>query len=205
MFEGTQHSQCLPLHEACVTVDVPLYVVTAIVRANPAAAQQAESSYGRLPLHCACRRSKADPAVVKLLLQHHDRACIEPDALGRLPLHYALSNGACGAVLHLLLTSHPEAARGVDQNGWTPLHVACQVGSSTGIVTVLLHEYPESCVLRTSRGSTPLQCLASNGNKHRDEVREMILEARRKVNASFVQLPKPLLLGNNKCTAVELV
>merc|ERR1712205_78826 len=127
-FEGLKDSKVLPLHESLVA-NAPYEVIEALLHASPDSVQEKESSYQRLPLHCACRKN-ANPKVVKMLLEAYNLASLEPDALGRLPLHYALSNGANDQVIEILLTEHPNAARGVDNRGWTPLHVACGMGAS---------------------------------------------------------------------------
>lgn len=92
---------------------------------------------------------------MKLLLNAYSRACVIPDSLGRLPLHYALSNGADHQVVHLLLDANPDSTRGVDDKGWTPLHVACSVGASSSVVARLLELNPEAVFYCTERGSSP--------------------------------------------------
>ena len=151
-FEGRTVANVLSIHEAAVG-GAPLNVMQALVQAYPDGLQQVESSYQRLPLHCACRKH-ANPAVIQLLCEAAPQACLAADALGRLPLHYALSNGADPAVVQLLMTHGPEAARGLDQRGWTPLHVACSMGASVPVVESILKAYPEATLIKTRKGST---------------------------------------------------
>jgi hypothetical protein len=198
LFAGGKPTRCLPLHEACMMTAPATPTVQAILRAYPAAARTKETSYSRLPLHCACRRANPDPAVVRFLLGAHKGACLVPDDLGRLPLHYALSNRADSTVIHLLLTAHPESARGVDLKGFTPLHVACASDSPLGVVRALVGLCPEASVLRTDKGSTPGKCLSQTAaNRH--EIKEILREARHQFDATFVNplATRKILLADN--------
>ena len=169
-FEGLKDAQVLPLHQASAVAQVPVDVVQLLLQTYPAAVQETESSYQRLPLHCACRTA-ADPLVVRLLLQadwdfagrQQDSpvtpACLQPDVLGRLPLHYALSNGAHPETIRALLQAAPQSAQGVDARGWTPLHVACSTGCSLTILQQLYAAYPPAICMSTVQGSSPARCL----------------------------------------------
>ena len=185
-FEGVKDAHCLPLHEACVTT-APASTVNAILCANLAAAKTRETSYRRLPLHCACRRrdSLADAEIVRNLINAYPAGCLVPDDLGRLPVHYALSNGAPPHIIHMLIQANPKAARGVDNRGWTPLHVACSAGASVSVISALLHECPEAVVLHTKKGSTPIQCLP-NTMPDRHRVKQLLKEARIEFDSSFI-------------------
>lgn len=202
-FEGVKNSHCLALHEACITT-APASTVKAILNAHPDAARTKETSYSRLPLHCSCRRVRADPAVIGLLLAAHKAACLIPDDLGRLPIHYALSNGADPQVIQLLLKAQPESARGVDLNSWTPLHVACAVGSSISEIRALLQVYPEAAIMRTDKGSTPAKCVRKMA-ANRQEIKDLLKEARQQFDATFVNplaTRKPLLADNHDAVLV---
>jgi Ankyrin repeats (3 copies) len=234
-FEGVKQSYCLPLHEVCwisTCRAAPLDTVVAILAAHGAAARTRESAYGRLPLHCACRRpmsstnrsrnnstNKNDDdhphyaaAVIALLLRAHPAACLVPDDLGRLPLHYALSNGADATIVHLLLSVSPESARGVDAASWTPLHVACAApGASLGIVQALVHLHPAAAIMRTDKGSTPIQCLAAAAAtttaaaRDQEAIRQVLRDARRAFDATFVNPlanPRILVLAVDHADAV---
>lgn len=196
-FEGIKDAYCLPLHQAVVTT-APVRCVQAIISAYPNAAKSMESSYSRLPLHCACRRANADLDVIRLLLLTHPAACLVPDSYGRLPLHYALSNGAGNSVIHMLLTTRQESAKGVDLAGWTPLHVACASGCDIGVIEALLRLYPEAIVCCTDKGSTPAKCLSKNVNR-RVEIKELLKVAKDEFEATFVDPLKarPTLLREN--------
>jgi hypothetical protein len=181
-FEGLRDSTVLPLHE-CLVAEAPLEAVQAVLTAYPDAAAKQESSYQRLPLHCACRRH-ADPAVIMLLLEYNDAACLVPDQLGRLPLHYALSNGAIPAVVQLLLGRRPESARGVDARGWTPLHVAVSMGAPVDTVQAILTAYPEAVIQRTKKGSSVSKCIHKEC-AHAKQLKDMIVKARQEFDANF--------------------
>jgi hypothetical protein len=83
LFEGIKDSSVLPIHEALVG-GAPYAIVAAILTAYPDAVYAKESSYKRLPLHCACRKS-AMLQVAELLLNSYSEAALIADNLGRLP------------------------------------------------------------------------------------------------------------------------
>lgn len=185
-FEGRTVANVLPIHEAAVG-GAPLDVMQALVSAYPEGLSQVESSYQRLPLHCACRKN-AIPAVIQLLCEAQPEACLAADSLGRLPLHYALSNGADPSVIQILMTCRPAAARGLDQRGWTPLHVACSMGAAVPVVQSILKAYPEAVLIKTRKGSTipktiPKLC------PHRSVLQKMLAEATQNVERA-VKLPR---------------
>lgn len=71
----------------------------------------------------------------------------------RIPLHYALSNGACAETVRVLLAAYPEGVLRADFAGWLPLHVACFHGASLEVVRMLIRDYPGTVVCKTKRGS----------------------------------------------------
>jgi ankyrin repeat protein len=184
-FEGRTVANVLPLHEA-VFANAPIASVKAIIDAFPGAAQELESSYQRLPLHCACRKN-ANPHVITLLISTYADACLAADSLGRLPLHYALSNGADPSVIQVLMEAHPEAARGLDQRGWTPLHVACSMGASVTVICRILAAYPEAVFIRTKKGSTTVGCIPKQCS-HRQQLKSILNKAEAKLD-STISLP----------------
>lgn len=184
-FEGRTVANVLPLHEAVVG-NAPYDCVVAIVSAYPGALTALESSYQRLPLHCACRKN-ADPRVVAFLIQQNKDSGLAPDSLGRLPIHYALSNGADPAVIQVLMQANPRMAKGMDLRGWMPLHVAASMGASQGVVKTLLDAHPEAVLVKTKKGSSVTRCIPKHC-PHRNDLKEMINEAREKVEGN-VALP----------------
>jgi hypothetical protein len=83
LFEGIKDANVLPIHEALVA-GAPLSVIEALLNAYPDSVYCMESSYKRLPLHCACRKN-AIPEVVEMLLTRYADAALTADNLGRLP------------------------------------------------------------------------------------------------------------------------
>eukprot|EP00980_Cylindrotheca_fusiformis_P022068 scaffold8962_cov123-Cylindrotheca_fusiformis.AAC.4 len=187
LFEGIKDANVLPLHEALVA-GAPFPSIEALVRAYPDSVFCKESSYQRLPLHCACRKNAIHPVVEFLLNQYAD-AALTADNLGRLPLHYALSNGADDDVIDVLLKHKPNSARGFDKRGWTPLHVACGVGASTHVIGQILSCYPEAVLMRTTKGSTAKQCLNLTKAPNKEEVKKLIKQHFMEVDEQY-RLPK---------------
>mmetsp|Transcript_22736 Transcript_22736/g.64402 ORF Transcript_22736/g.64402 Transcript_22736/m.64402 type:complete len:242 (+) Transcript_22736:300-1025(+) len=189
LFEGIKDSSVLPLHEALVG-GAPYAIVAAILNAYNEAIYAKESSYKRLPLHCACRKN-AMLQVVDLLLKMNREAALIADNLGRLPIHYALSNGANDLVIDALLKAQPNSARGFDKRGWTPLHVACGVGASTHVIKSILSCYPEAVIMRTQKGSTAMQCLNLTKAANKKEVQSILKKYHKRVDAQFKPAAKP--------------
>lgn len=86
LFEGIKDSKVLPIHEALVA-GAPQHVVEAILYAYPDSVYCKESSYQRLPLHCACRKN-GRLEVVDFLCQKYADAALTADSLGRLPREF---------------------------------------------------------------------------------------------------------------------
>eukprot|EP00522_Entomoneis_paludosa_P015418 CAMPEP_0172441756 /NCGR_PEP_ID=MMETSP1065-20121228/2255_1 /TAXON_ID=265537 /ORGANISM="Amphiprora paludosa, Strain CCMP125" /LENGTH=303 /DNA_ID=CAMNT_0013191265 /DNA_START=227 /DNA_END=1138 /DNA_ORIENTATION=- len=194
-FDGSVSGQWLPLHQALVLGQhseppaadkenkadaLYLECLQALVRAYPDALLQAETSYDRLPLHCACRKH-ASRAIVQSLVQAQPDACLIPDALQRLPLHYALSNGADPDVIDLLMQTHPQAARGLDHYGFTPLHIACASGASLSVLESLVQAYPAAVWIASTSGFSVAQCIPQSpqSSRARHEMRRLVCQAKR--------------------------
>ena len=197
LFDGLKKSYCLAIHEACLST-APDSIIQAMHDAYPDGARTKESLYSRLPLHCACKRANADPLAVSVLLTANKSACLVPDNVGRLPLHYALSNGADETIIYLLLNSYPDSAKGVDLYGWSPLHVACSVGNKRAIVA-LLQIYPEAAVTLTDKGSTPLLCLNKKMDD-RNEVKQLLKAAWQQYDSN---LPNRFKMQNTKSLVAD--
>jgi hypothetical protein len=93
LFEGIKDSKVLPIHEALVA-EAPIHVIEALLFAYPDSVYCKESSYQRLPLHCACRKN-ARLDVVDLLCQKYADAALTADSLGRLPREFFLEDLSC--------------------------------------------------------------------------------------------------------------
>ncbi|KAG7365331.1 ankyrin repeat domain protein [Nitzschia inconspicua] len=189
LFEGIKDASVLPIHEALVA-GAPYPIIEALLFAYPDCVYCKESSYQRLPLHCACRKN-AQIDVVDLLLTKYADAALTADSLGRLPLHYALSNGANSQVIELLLKYRPNSARGFDKRGWTPLHVACGVGASTPVIERILNCYKEAVLMRTNKGSTAKQCLNLTQAPNKDQVKKLLKRAFSEVEGRYRPVQPP--------------
>ncbi|GAX28847.1 hypothetical protein FisN_20Lh143 [Fistulifera solaris] len=195
-FDGLKDATVFPLHQACACPQVPAVLIEALIQAFPAALYKPESSYQRIPLHCACRTS-ARPAVIAALLRGasltssgvnesdpaHDM-CLHKDNLQRIPLHYALSNQADVATVRLLLEACPVSTYAVDQRGWTPLHVAASVSCHRlEVFQWLLESNPAAASAVTLQGSLPQQVLQKS-NPHYAAMLQLLKDARKGVEHS---------------------
>ena len=108
--------------------------------------------------------------------------------LERLPIHYALSNGADPAAIRVLMKFGPEAARGFDHRGWTPVHVAAHAAASETVVKTLLDAYPEVVLTRTNRGHSIKRVIPPYAPNRR-ALSELVMETKEAVNEA-VNLPK---------------
>ena len=197
-FDGQANSKLYPLHEALVA-NASFQCIKAIVEAYPAILRKPETSYNRLPLHCACRKN-ANPSVVAYLLEQYKPACLEGDSLLRLPIHYALTNGANPEVISILIQADPASVRGYDRFGWTPVHVAVNVGASPTIVESMLKAFPESVLLRTNKRSS-MRSVVPKLSPHKEEHRRLINETREAVKLSL-HLPS---LRHNSMRASRMI
>lgn len=100
---------------------------------------------------------------------------MEADVLGRLPIHYACSNGAPLDVVRMLLKSNSSTVLYADYNGWIPLHVAVHFGAETDVVRELIRVCPVNVLsVKTRKGSTAL-CLAKKvTTKNKEEVVKLL-------------------------------
>mmetsp|Transcript_27023 Transcript_27023/g.62202 ORF Transcript_27023/g.62202 Transcript_27023/m.62202 type:complete len:238 (+) Transcript_27023:136-849(+) len=181
-FNGWSTARVLPIHEALVA-HAPLECIQAIVENFPQGLLKPESSFQRLPLHCACR-ADAGPRIILYLVQKYKEACGAPDMAGRVPLHYALTSGANRSVIDILLNAYPRAARARDIFGWTIVHVAVAVGAPIDIVERLLNQSPESVIMRTSRGRT-VHAVILRGCPHENDLRALVTRVKRKVEVTM--------------------
>lgn len=169
-FDAHRSAEILPLHQACVFR--PSHeALSSLIQANPMALQAVESGYHRLPIHIACH-SGASVDCIRILLAHYPGGAIAEDLIGRVPLHYALSNGASSQVVDLILNAARNAlgprgatkvASTVDFNGWLPLHVACFMGASAPVLAAIVRAFPAGVDAKTKKDSTPFSLLKQLG------------------------------------------
>ena len=168
-FMGRHNASVLPLHQCCA-LRPPVEMIQTLVLTYPAGIKAKETSFGRLPLHVACR-SGASPEAVECLLAYHPEATMEGDNLQRIPLHYALKNDAGAEVVRLLLDAYPEGVTRADHRGWIPLHVACSMGTDLAIIETLLEDNPETVLVKTNKGSDCVKCARmSKGHPNEEDI-----------------------------------
>lgn len=80
---------------------------------------------GFTPLHLAAM-CKASAAVTRSLVVANLQSAQAVDDLGRLPLHFAVANGAPLESIQLILQAHPGAPAAKNRRGVTPLDIARQ-------------------------------------------------------------------------------
>lgn len=85
---GRHNASVLPLHQCCA-LRPPVEMIQTLVITYPAGIKAKETSFGRLPLHIACR-SGASPEAVECLLAYHPDGSKEGDNLKRIPLHVSI-------------------------------------------------------------------------------------------------------------------
>jgi len=168
-FMGRHNASVLPLHQCCA-LRPPVEMIQTLVITYPAGVKAKETSFGRLPLHVACR-SGGSPEAVECLLAYHPDGTQEGDNLKRIPLHYALKNDAGAEVVRLLMDAYPEGVSCADHRGWIPLHVACSMGTDLSIIETLLEDYPETVLMKTHKGSDCIRCAKmSKGHPNEDAI-----------------------------------
>jgi hypothetical protein len=197
-FDGEHDSHILPLHQAVVMSNPSIEAINALIHAYPHALLCKESAYKRLPIHLACQNQQASTGLIRLLLSYSPDAAMERDSLGRLAIHYAVSNDASVHAIDTILRVNPQAASTTDLHDWLPIHVACRHGSSFLVIQRLMDAYPDGVVARTERGSTPLDLMKNVDCAFKPKIVEMLTQEMREnmatvppvhPGASFYQHP----------------
>ncbi|KAL7530883.1 hypothetical protein ACHAWF_003551 [Thalassiosira exigua] len=134
-------------------------------RASPKCLAKKESLHKWLPTHIACL-SNAPADVIEYLAHKYAKGTLDPDIRGRLPLHYACSNGASIDVLMINRLSGLHA----DSNDWLPLHVAACFGASTEVVKELVSMCPAAAVMKTKEHNTPIKLAEKMKTNNEEEV-----------------------------------
>jgi len=163
----------LPLHTACsVEREVNRSWVRAtqsLLRAYPAAAEEACRKLGMLALHYCCKNRKPSYALVVMLLEAYPAACCLPDEKwGNLPLHWAVrAKKPAAKIIRVLIKSYPDACRDYDSSaGRLPLHFACESGnSSLSLFSAVLKAYPDAVAMGDElAGRLPVHWACKNPN-----------------------------------------
>eukprot|EP00585_Thalassiosira_rotula_P021603 CAMPEP_0196226052 /NCGR_PEP_ID=MMETSP0912-20130531/50200_1 /TAXON_ID=49265 /ORGANISM="Thalassiosira rotula, Strain GSO102" /LENGTH=170 /DNA_ID=CAMNT_0041505537 /DNA_START=1348 /DNA_END=1860 /DNA_ORIENTATION=- len=135
--------------------------------------------------------------VIEYLAREHVAGTLAEDVMGRLPIHYACSNGLPKAVVETFLSANPASTLHADFNGWLPLHkavvetflsanpastlhadfngwlplhVAVRSGASTEVVSEIVRLCPAAVTMETMKSSTALSLAEKLGTNNRDEV-----------------------------------
>ena len=118
----------LPLHLA-LWHGAPLEVVLALLRVYPEAAGETATNSSWLPLHIALQ-AKAEPAVVRAILEARKAAAQACGAYGWLPIHLAARRDHPADVVEVLLHAHPDGLSRRAESGDTALALARKFRSS---------------------------------------------------------------------------
>ncbi|KAL7478450.1 hypothetical protein ACHAW6_004215 [Cyclotella cf. meneghiniana] len=90
LYGGRYDGDVLPLHAACA-LRPPASFIENLAAIHPEALLAKEKSFGRVPLHVACR-SLAHSSVIRVLCEMEPRCVEERDSLKRVALHYLVKN-----------------------------------------------------------------------------------------------------------------
>ncbi len=104
----------------------------------------------------------------------------DQDSQGRIPLHYACSNGVSISIIRKLINICPQSVSAPDRRGWTPLHVIVSRVSDPEIARYMVSICPEVVTARTTAGSTPIKiaqlCPNENSEIYHSIIRETEVE-----------------------------
>lgn len=178
-YDGTIEAKVLPHHMACQNKSLPVSFVQTLLEVYPGGFLIPESTYKRLPLHIACMSGVTSVEAIMTMIQ--TKECIQvvhrKDALGRLPIHYALKHPHLHPLVQYMLQACPGLVKVTDKQGFLPLHVACRYGMPVDTIQILLDAAPETVTAKTVKGSTPLMCArATEVGNNKDRVLAVIRE-----------------------------
>jgi len=171
-------TEVLPIHQAVAMDNVPLPFIQLLISSYPNSIQQQEVALQRLPIHIALRKNSQHDDLIQYLLKECPSSVSVPDAMGRLPIHYACSNHASLRTLRELITINPDSIYAMDKSGWSPLHVASSIHTSIEVIQFLLHAGPSVIVAKTNKGSNPVNCAENSDALNKEELLKVLREAR---------------------------
>lgn len=171
-------SEILPLHQAVSMTNVPISFIQTLISHYPDSIQKKEVATQRLPLHIALCKNSQHEELILYLLHQCPSTVSSPDAMGRLPIHYACSSHASSRILRELLTINPNSIHAADKSGWLPLHVASSTHTSIQVIQYLLQAGPSAIVLKTKKGSDPVVCSENSDSLNNEEVMKVLKEAK---------------------------
>lgn len=117
---------------------------------------------GSTPLHLLLGRAdrkKILLEVVQLFQRIAPDVQLQPDVLGRLPLHLALERNLDPRIVSALISGQPQAACFPDKRLMMPLHVACATYLPTAldVIVMLTKANPLALLSPNFHGRTPLE------------------------------------------------
>lgn len=158
--------------------NVPISFIQTLISHYPDSIQKKEVATQRLPLHIALCKNSQHEELILYLLHQCPSTVSSPDAMGRLPIHYACSSHASSRILRELLTINPNSIHAADKSGWLPLHVASSTHTSIQVIQYLLQAGPSAIVLKTKKGSDPVVCSENSDSLNNEEVMKVLKEAK---------------------------
>jgi hypothetical protein len=187
LYGGRYDGEVLPLHAACA-LRPPSSFIENLAAIYPEALLAKEKSFGRVPLHVACR-SLAHSSVIRVLCEMEPRCVEERDSLKRVALHYLIKNyTTLGDDLEKCQTTETEYLSSVKERSQheedcaviKSLEESEQQPNTDGIVALkILLETNPSCVNAADhRGWIPLHvACSSSSRKGMTNVLKLLLES----------------------------
>eukprot|EP00804_Cyclotella_cryptica_P020830 CCRYP_011442-RA/>CCRYP_011442-RA protein AED:0.00 eAED:0.00 QI:717/-1/1/1/-1/1/1/259/607 len=186
LYGGRYDGEVLPLHAACALCP-PASFIEHLAAIYPEALLAKEKSFGRVPLHVACR-SLAHSSVIRVLCEMEPTCVEERDTLKRVALHYLIKNYSnlgedmekCQILMRENLSSVEESSQHEDEcDVVKSLGESEQQTSKDGIVAlkILLETNPKCVHVADHRGWIPLHvACSSSSRKGMTNVLRLLLE-----------------------------
>jgi len=177
-----EDSRVLPIHVALTKADVTLEYLEALIFAYPNSLRKQDSMNRRGCLHIAVK-SRVPDRIVSYLMRMYPEGVTLQDSMGRVPLHYAVSNLRSLSLLSELIAACPRSIWAQDKVGWSPLHVAVGTLASSDVVKLFLSKSKEIITLTTTKGRTPMFVAKESDNQNKDEIINMLADAQKSLES----------------------
>jgi hypothetical protein len=177
-----EDSFVLPIHVALTKADVTIEFIEALIFAYPNSLKKRESSQHKNCLHIAIKSRVPDNIILYLIRAYPEGGKLQ-DLMGRIPLHYSISNLRSLSLISTLIAVCPRSIRAQDKMGWSPLHVAADTLSSLDVIKLLSSESQETIFLTTMRGRTPLVVAKESDSKNKQEIVDFLQNAQKKLES----------------------
>jgi ankyrin repeat protein len=173
----------LPLQLCIEREDAPTDLLSAVLSANPLAAQvkylrkdKDGNQLAALPIHSAIERRKAD-AFLKSLIEAYPGCSSQLDGSNRTPIHIAIESRTAPDIIRSLLISDPIGATIADANGRLPLHLIFMgEDARLEILEPILSASPVAASVKDSDGKLPIHYAAKCTKTTADDI-EVLLNA----------------------------